>query len=168
MEQTMKELMAEIKEITKKQKSCNKIDEIRVMRTMLNDPDFNVSVYDKNKGYIGTKCPREEAVKFAANICSSVTGIDSKSAEELAGNYEFTKKDAIFLLDINREFAQTYLETGRKLPLVQSEKSQAEIFVKHIDEKEKSIPVADGVKQITTVAAYDKIVCRSKCPKYNK
>ena len=168
MEQTMKELMAEIKEATKKQRSSNKADEIRVMKAMLNDPDFTVSVYDKNKGYIGTKCPREEAVKFAAGICSSITGIDSKSADELANGYEFTKKDAIFLLDTNRTFTQVYLESGRKLPIIQGEKSQAEVFVKPIAEKEKAIPVAEGVKEIKKIAGYDKIVCRSKSPKYNK
>lgn len=168
MEQTMKELMAEIQEVTKKQKSCNKIDEIRVMRAMLNDPTFEVSVYDKNKGLLGTRCPREEAVKFVSNVCNAVTGIDSKSAEELANNYEFTKKDAIFLLDNSRDFTQTYLTTGRKLPLVQSETSQAEIFIKHIDEKEKSIPSGDGTKQITKVPGFDKIIAKSKNPKYHK
>lgn len=166
MEQTMKELMAEIREVTKKQKSCNKVDEIRVMRTMLNDPDFEVSIYDKNKGLIGTRSPRTEAVKFISNVCSAVTGIDSKSADELANNYEFTKKDAIFLLDNSRDFTQTYLSTGRKINIVQSEKSQAELLVKPIPEKEKAIPAGDGVKQITKVPGYDKIVAKSKCPKY--
>ena len=166
MEQTMNELMTEIREVTKKQKSCNKVDEIRVMRTMLNDPDFEVSIYDKNKGLIGTRCPRTEAVKFISNVCSAVTGIDSKSADELANGYEFTKKDAIFLLDNSRDFTQTYLTTGRKLPIVQSEKSQAELLVKSIPEKEKAIPAGDSVKQITKVPGYDKIVAKSKCPKY--
>ena len=161
----MKELMAEIKEVTKKQKSANKINEIQVMKAMLNDPDFTVSVYDKNKGFIGTKNPHEEAVKFAANICTSITGIDSKSADELASNYEFTKKDAIFMVDTAKTFVQTYMETGRKLPIIQSETSQAELLVKHVEAKEKNIP---GKSETTKVAAYDKVVCRSKCPKYNR
>ena len=78
MENNMKmdELMKEIKEITKNQHSSSKVDEIRVMRAMLNDPDFTVSVYDKNKGYIGTRCPREEAL----NVYSISIFISSLSA----------------------------------------------------------------------------------------
>ena len=165
MEQTMKELMAEIKEVTKKQKSASKVDEIRVMRTMLNDPDFTVGIYDKNKGYIGDRKPREEAVKFASNLCSAITGIDSKSASELASNYEFTKKDAIFMIENSRDFTQTYLNTGRKLPILQGEKAQAELIVREVPEKEKSIP---GTNNTTKVPAYDKIISKSKNPKYHK
>ena len=165
MEQTMKELMAEIQETTKKQKSANKIDEIRVMKGMLNDPDFSVSVFDKNKGYIGNRCPRQSAVDFVSNVCSAVTGIDNKSAAELAANYEFTKKDAIFMIENARDFIGTYLTTGRKLPLVQSETSQAEIFLRHVDAKEKNIP---GENKTVKVAPFDKVIAKSKSPKYNK
>src|SRR5574344_1891987 len=103
----MNDLMAEIRETTKKQKSASRVDEIRVMKTMINDPDFSVSIYDKNKGLIGSRCPREEAVKFVATTASAITGLDNKSAEELANNYEFSKKDAIFLIENGRDFNQT-------------------------------------------------------------
>lgn len=165
MEQTMKDLMKEIKEVTAKQRGASKVDEIRVMRTMLNDPDFTVSVYDKSKGLIGSRCPREEAIKFASNLCSSVTGIDSKSADELAANYEFTKKDAIFMIDNAKSFIQTYTASGRKLPILQSEDAQAEIFTRPIESKTKVIP---STGKTTTVPAYTKIICKSKCPKYAK
>lgn len=162
--QSMESLMSEIREITKKQKSSSRVDEVRVMRTMLNDPNFSVSIYDKNKGYIGKRCPREEACKFAANLSSAITGLDNKSATELANNYEFTKKDAIFLIENGRDFQQTYLSTGRKLPIVQSETSEAAIFLRHIDEKEKTVPNGKGS---TKVSAFDKVICKSKSPKYN-
>ena len=161
---TMNEIMNEIREVTKKQKSASRVDEVRVMKTMLNDPDFSVSVYDKNKGYVGKRCPREEACKFIGNITSNLTGLDSKSANELANEYEFTKKDAIFLIENNRDFTQTYLSTGRKLPIIQSETSEAAIFIRHIDEKEKAVPNKNGS---TKVSAFDKVICRSKSPKYN-
>ena len=164
---SMETLMGEIKEITKKQKSASRVDEIRVMRTMLNDPEFSVSVYDKNKGLIGTRCPREEAVKFSANVSAAITGLDNKSALELANNYEFTKKDAIFLLDNSRDFMQTYLSTGRKLPIVQAADSEAAILYREVESKEKNIPSSDGTKQTTTVPAFHKVICRSKSPKYN-
>ena len=162
--QSMKELMEEIRETTKKQKSSSRVDEIRVMRTMLNDPDFSVSIYDKNKGYVGKRCPREEACKFITNVASTITGLDMKSTGELANNYEFTKKDAIFLIENGRDFNQTYLSTGRKLPIIQSETSEAAIFIRHIDEKEKNVPNGKGV---TIVSSFDKVICRSKSAKYN-
>lgn len=164
---TMEELMAEIREITQKQKSSSRVDEIRVMRTMLNDPSFSVSVYDKNKGYIGTRCPREEAVKFAANLSSGITGLDTKSATALAENYEFSKRDAIFLIENGRDFMKTYLSTGRKLPIIQDTNAEASIFYRPTASKEKVVPTSDGGKQTTAVPGYNKVVCRSKSPKYN-
>lgn len=171
MENNMKmdELMKEIKEITKNQHSSSKVDEIRVMRAMLNDPDFTVSVYDKNKGYIGTRCPREEALKFVVNTSTAITGLDVKSARELAQNYEFTKRDASFLIENGRDFTQIYLETGRKYPIVQGEDSEAAIFLREVKSKEKSVPdsTTNSTKS-TIVPGYNKVVCRSRCPKYVK
>lgn len=163
----MKSLMKEIKEVTKKQKAASKADEVRVMRTMINDPDFSISIYDKNKGYIGKRCPREEAVKFATDITCAITGLDAKSASELANGYEFTKKDAIFLIDNCRDFVSTYLETGRKLPMVQSEKAEASLIVRPMESKTKTLPASIGGGS-SVVPAYNKIVCKSKSPKYNK
>ena len=166
---SMEQLMKEIKEVTKKQKSASRVDEIRVMKTMLNDKNFSVSIYDKNKGYIGQRSPREEAVKFVANVSAAVTGLDSKSAQGLAENYEFTKKDAIFLIENSRDFTQTYLQTGRKMPIVQGIDSEASIFCKPVQSKEKTVPAKDGEgTKTTTVPSYTKVVCRSKSPKYNQ
>ena len=174
--QSMKELMAEIKEVTKKQKAVSKVDEIKVMRTMLNDPDYSISIYDKTKGLVGTRCPREEAVAFIASVSSSITGLDSNSAKEIAKDYEFTKKDAIFLIENSKDFIGTYLETGRKLPIVQNETSQAALIMKHVESKDKKVSsilmgnsnnskVESGT---VTIPAFDKIVCKSNCPKYLK
>lgn len=164
---TMKELMSEIKETTKKQKSASRVDEVRVMRTMLNDPKFEVSIYDRNKGKIGTRSPREEAIKFVASTASAVTGLDVAQATELAQNYEFTKKDATFLIENARDFTSTYLETGRKLPMVQSAKTEASLIIRHVDQKTKKIPDNMG-GGTATVPAFDKVISKSKSPKYNK
>ena len=164
---TMNELMESIRQVTKKQKSASRVDEIRVMRTMINDPDYQVSIYDKNKGYIGTRCPREEAVKFVSNVTSAITGIESKSAYELSKRYEFTKKDACFLLENHKDFTQTYLSTGRKLPIVQSETAEAAIFSKELEERPKSVPDGTGSNKTSMIPPYTKVICRSKCPKYH-
>lgn len=162
----MDDLMKDIREITKKQKAASRVDEIRVMKTMLNDPNFTISIYDRNKGYIGTRNPREEALKFITNTAVAITGLDNKSAAELASKYEFTKKDAMFLIDNNRDFDTTYLSTGRKLPIVQSIDSEAAIFYRSVASREKLVPSGDSSKS-TTVPAYNKVICRSKCPKYH-
>ena len=165
----MSNLMDEIREVTKKQKASSRVDEVRVMRTMLNDPDFSISIYDKNKGYIGTRCPREEAVKFAGSISSSITGLDSRSANELAKNYEFTKKDAIFLIENGRDFTSTYLSTGRKLPIVQNKTTEASLLLRPIEAKTKTVPSNDNTtKNTTVVPAFDKVICKSRSPKYNE
>lgn len=158
----MEELMKEIHEATKKQRSANKTDEVNVMRTMLNDADFSVAVYDRSKGYIGQRSPREESRKFIANITSSLTGIEYKNATELANEYEFSKKDASFLIENGKDFISTYLTTGRKLPLIQTEDSEAALLLRHIDSKEKQVP--DG--STTVIPEFNKVVCKSKCPKY--
>lgn len=164
---TMKALMKEIKEVTQKQKSASRVDEVRVMRTMLNDPNFKVSIYDRNKGLVGTRSPREEAVKFVASTSSAITGLDQTQATELANNYEFTKKDAAFLIENARDFTSTYLETGRKLPIVQSEKTEASLIVRHVEKKTKKIP--DNLGGGTAIVpAFDKVISKSKSPKYNK
>ena len=56
-------LVSEIKKSTK-QISINKVDEVRVMRSMLNDSEFTIGVYDRAQGYVGQKCPHNDAVKF--------------------------------------------------------------------------------------------------------
>lgn len=162
----MQDLMKQIQEITMKQKSQNKGDEVAVAQTLLNDPDFQVGIYDKNKGLIGTRNVHEEAVKFVANISAEITGLDKKTAEDLASQYTFTKKDANFIINTSRDFVQTYLKTGRKFNLVQSEDTEANIFLKPTPAKEKLIPTKDGTKLVKT-GAYQKVACKSGCPKYN-
>ena len=158
--------MKQIQEITMKQKSQNKGDEVAVAQTLLNDPDFQVGIYDKNKGLIGTRNVHEEAVKFVANISAEITGLEKKTAEELASKYTFTKKDANFIINTSRDFVQTYFKTGRKFNLVQSEDAEANIFLKPTPAKEKLIPTKDGTKLVKT-GAYQKVACKSGCPKYN-
>ena len=164
--QSMQELMKQIQEITVKQKSQNKGDEVAVAQALLNDPDFQVGIYDKNKGLIGTRNVHEEAVKFITNVTSEITGLEKKTTEDLASKYTFTKKDANFIINTSRDFIQTYLKTGRKLNIVQAEDAEANIFLRPTVAKEKLIPTKEGTKLVKT-GAYQKVACKSGCPKYN-
>ena len=151
-----------------KQKSINKVDEIRVMRCMLNDPDFSLGVYDKNLGYVGQRCPHNEAVNFVTNIISGATGLDRKDSRHLASNYEFTKRDATFLLDNMRDFLTVYTDTGRKINIMQTDKTEACLMTRDIPAGVKNVPDKNNPgqsKQIKT-SAYTKLVSATRCPKY--
>lgn len=164
-QESMAELMDQIKEVTKKQKSQNVSDELKVQKCMLNDPDFKVGVYDKKKGLIGERCPREEAINFISEVSSEITGLDKESSFNLAKNYEFSKKDAQFFLNMNRDFTTTYLKTGRKLGIIQSEDCEASLLYRPTASREKIVPGKDGTK-VTTVPGYTKLISKSKAPKY--
>ena len=119
-------------------------DELRVMRSMLNDSSYQVDVYGKN-GKEGALCPYDEARNIAANIIKTGAGIPASEAVELAQKYEFTKSDAQSMIAISKEFVNTYLETGRKLPLGGREKSNISIARKIKEERVSSFPVKVGV-----------------------
>ena len=76
-------LVSEIKKNTN-QIAINKVDEVRVMKSMLNDKNFSIGVYDKTICYVGQRSPHNEAVKFVKNIVAGTTGLDNKDALLLA------------------------------------------------------------------------------------
>lgn len=150
------------------QVSVNKVDEVRVMTSMLNDKDFTLGVYDKTQGYMGQKSPHNEAVKFVKNVISGATGLDNKDSMHLAENYQFTKKDANFLLSNMRDFLTVYTGTGRKINVIQSATIDASLFTKEIKASEKLVPDKDnpGATKKVPTSGYTKLVSSSKCPKY--
>lgn len=163
----LEQIVHDIKKSTNKI-AVNKVDEIRVMTSMLNDKEFTIGVYDKTQGYIGQKSPHNDAVKFVKNIISGSTGLDSKDSMHLAENYEFTKKDSNFLLNNMRDFVTVYMSTGRKLNIIQSADTDASLFTKPIKATEKLIPDKDNpgsTKKVPTLG-YTKLVSSSKCPRY--
>lgn len=162
----LSKIIEEIKS-TVNQKSINKVDEIKVMRAMLNDPKFSIGVYDKNLGYIAQRYPREEAVEFVKGIIQSTTGLDSKDSRHLAENYEFSRKDAAFMINNARDFINVYMESGRKLNIMQNENTEASIFTKVINGGKKTIPDNNsGENRDIDVVPYIKLVSSSKCPRY--
>jgi hypothetical protein len=167
MTNNMDDLMREIKGSINNQKTQSMADQIRVQQTLLNDPDYKVGIWDRRKGKVGERCPREEAVKFISDIATNLTGLDKKAADEVAAKYQFTKKDAMFFLNMNHDFTQTYLQTGRKLNIVQTADSEASVFYRASATREKLVPGKNG-SITTTVPAFQKLVCKSRCPKYLK
>lgn len=164
-QQTVSDLMTEIKQVTAHQKAQSITDQIKVQRAMLNDPTYKVSIFDKRNGKVGERCPREEAVRFLSDKVSDITGLDKKSTEDLTKDYEFSKKDAIFFLNMNQDFNSTYLTTGRKLNIMQTEDCEASVFLKATPSKQKIIPSKNG-SRLVTIPSYNKLVSKSRVPKY--
>lgn len=164
----LEELIQDIRKKTTNQIAINKVDEVRVMKCMLNDPDFRVGVYDKNVGYITERSPHEEAVNFVKNIIAGSTGLDGKDSRHLAENYEFTKRDASFLLENMRDFLQVYSGTGRKINIMQTAATEACLYTKPVKASSKQVPDKDnpGTTKTITTAPYIKLISLSKAPKY--
>ena len=112
-------------------------------------------VYDKN-GVSGSYCPYEESRIMLSSIIKDTTKINSAEASELAYNYEFGKKESTIMVGISKEFVNTYIETGRKLPLGGREKSNISLAKKVKPAKANTYPKkvgvnADGTDKYETV-----------------
>ena len=172
MDAKKSELEQVISDIKKRatQVAINRVDEVTVMRSMINDPDFYIGIYDKNQGYIGQRSPRAEAVNFAKNIISNTTGLDSKDSKFLAENYKFTKRDANFLVTNMKDFLTVYTSTGRKINVIQNAETEASLYTREVPAGKKCVPDKDapgGSREVETTP-YTKLVSVTRCPKYKK
>lgn len=140
---TVRALINEI-DSTRTQTSASAKDEVRVMKEMLNCPDFKVDVYGKS-GVEGQYCPYEESRIMVSNIIKDTTKINAKEAMELSSNYEFGKQEATIMVGLSKEFINTYMETGRKLPLGGRETSNISIAKKVKKERIGNTPRKVGV-----------------------
>ena len=137
---SVRELINEIN-TTRTQASSKAKDEIRVMKAMLNEPNFKVDVYGKS-GVEGQYCPYEESRIMVSNI---TTKISQQEAMNLANSYEFGNQESAIMVGLSKEFINTYIETGRKLPLGGREKSNISISKKIKEERVGSTPKKVGV-----------------------
>lgn len=114
-------------------------DEVKVMRAMLNDKDYEVQVYNKD-GVAGTLSPYRESRELISSVIASTTKISSQEAEQLAEQHEFNKAESLNMINISKEFINTYLETGRKLSLGGREDSDISIAKKVVKETTRKCP----------------------------
>lgn len=177
--QSVKELIGEIKEGLSQVSSSSK-DEVRIMKAMLNDFDYKVDVYGKVEdgyGVVGTYCPAEDARNMISGIISSAAKVPQAEATELAKSYEFKKRDAESMIDISKEFVNTFLQTNRKLPLGAREMSNVSLSLKTVKPTIKPYPLKVGINEDGTarytkanaaVKAHESIKVFSPCPKWVK
>ena len=173
---TVKELIKEIT-TTRTQTSANSKDEVRVAQAMLNDPSYVVDIYAKN-GVVGQYCPYTEMRQVTAAIIKDTTKITAKEAEELAGKYQFGKAEAQSMVNFSKEFINTYIETGRKLPLGGRARSNVQLAKKVKESRPASFPAAtsidaNGEKVYTTQSngmspEFDTIRVYGSAPKWLK
>lgn len=130
MSETMK-LVKEIKEGLSQRGSSQK-DEVRVMQAMLNDKGYTVDVYG-NTGKVGEYCPSEDARKMTASVLAATTKISRDEAEHLASEHNYTKAEAASMVNIGKEFINTYIETDRKLPLGGRKESNVALIGREIE-----------------------------------
>lgn len=170
------ELIKEIKE-NLNQKSASQKDEVRVMKAMLNDKDYEVGVYS-SEGKIGTFNPSKTARQMMSSVISSAAKITQAESESMMADYEFKKSEAESMVSISKEFVNTYVKTGRKLPLGGRETSNVSISEKHVEEvKGRIYPKKIGVnddgsnrygKGLTDIKAHDTLRIEGPCPKWVK
>lgn len=172
----MENVMTLIEEIqgSIKKKSASQKDEVKIMRAMLNDKEYVVDVYDKT-GVIGQVCPANDAREMAASIISGATRIPYEEAKSLADNYEFKRNEAASMVEISKEFVNTYLDTGRKISLGGRVDKDISIYQDSLESKEKTYPKRIGEDEngkpkyerpITVIPAHKSAKTESGCPEW--
>lgn len=163
------ELVNEIKE-SLSQSSASQKDEVRVMESMLNDKDYKVGVYTK-AGKVDEYCPYEDSRKMISNIISKTAKVPTAEAKILADEFEFGKSESTTMVNLSKEFVNTYVGTGRKLPLGGRENMNASLSISHVEAKTKQYPVGGfGSKDRgeVEIPAHDRLKAAAPCPVWKK
>lgn len=171
----MKSTLELVKEIRENltQRSSSQKDEVAVMQAMLNDESYVVDVYGST-GKIGTYSPYEDARKLTASLLVSTTKISKDEAELLAKEHTFSKAEAASFINIGKEFINTYIDTGRKLPLGGREKSNVSLIGKEVPASVSRYPrkITDGNGHVRyenaekKVPAHKTIKTSGPCPSW--
>ena len=171
--ENVRELVKEIRD-NLSQKSSSQKDEARVMKAMLNDREYEVGIYGK-EGKEGTINPAKEARAMIASVMTSAAKIPVAEAEKLAEAHEFKKSEAANMINISKEFVNTYLETDRKLPLGGRETSDVSLIRKEVKESTRTYPSKVGVNEDGTpryehvpvkVKAHNSVKVVAPCPEW--
>ena len=117
---TVQSLVKEIKDGLSQVSSSAK-DEVRVMQAMLNDTEYEVGVYT-NSGFKENYNPAKDFKGMLSGVIASTTKISKEEASSLANAHEVTKSEATTMVNVSKEFVNTYISTGRKLPFGGREK----------------------------------------------
>jgi len=171
----VQDLVSSIKE-TITQTTSSRKDEVAVVKAMLNDKEYEVAIWSKD-GKIGTYNPSESMRDFLAIGMSKSAKLPIAEAKELVSVHEFGNKEAENVLGFSKEIVNTFLQTGRKLPLGGRKNSDVSFSLKPVAAGERRFPTVLGIdengKKIpgsgkTFVPAYESIKVYSPCPVWLK
>lgn len=169
VEKMVKEIRDNLSQVSSSQK-----DEVTIMQAMLNDSTYKVGVY-KKEGLVNTYCPAEDAREMLGRIIASTTKMNGQEAKALSDGYQFTKSDATTMIGISKEFVNTYLTTGRKLPMGGRANSDASLEIKEVEAKTSGFPKKVGVDkdgkpiykiEQVEIPAHTGIKSSSPCPSW--
>ena len=172
---TVKGLLGEISSGLS-QVSSSKKDEVRVMQAMLSDPSYEVNVYGK-EGVVGTYNPTNDFRHMCASVISNAAKVPMAEAEQLMTDYSVKKSEAESMVNVSKEFVNTFIQTGRKLPLGPREKSDVSLSIKRVDASTRLYPKKVGVnddgtdrysKTATTMPAHESVRVYAPCPSWVK
>ena len=112
-----------------------------------------------------------------SGVVAATTKITNTEAEQLVADYEFKKSDAVTMIDFSKDYINTALSTGRKIPLGATATSNISISKKEVEAKTRHYPKRVGVNDDgsprcetaeATVPAHESIRVFSPCPAYIK
>lgn len=172
MSTNLQEVLTTIKESVK-QHSASVKDEITVMQSMLNDRDYGVEIYRKSGPTGEFYYPAQEFRGMVSDIVASTTKIGKDEANAIIDDYEFKRSQAKVMVDLSKEFINTYLETDRKIKLGGRQTSNVSLIKKDFPAGKRRYPSRIGItdngeaiiepKEIW-VDAYTGIKASSPCP----
>lgn len=117
---------------------ANKEAEINVMKELLNDKSFKVGIYKEGEGKVGEYSPYEDRQQIVTEIIEHAN-ISKAEAAELASLYEFSKKSASAMVNLSKEFVNTYIGSGIPMNFGGRENINLKLKSKEVPEKEITI-----------------------------
>ena len=174
----MESVVELLKSIASENDTCtaSKKDEVRVMRAMMNDTKYKVGVYG-NEGKKDEFNPSTVMREVCASVISGAAKIPANEANALLKDYEFKRADAERMVEFSKECVNTYLHTGRKLPLGGRKASNISLALKDVPAGERTYPKVvdidkDGNKIYapgkTYVPAYESVRVFAPAPVWKK
>lgn len=114
---------------------------------------------------------------MCASVIANAAKVPTAEAEQLMSDYVVRKGEATSMVNISKEFVNTFLQTGRKLPLGPRETSDVSLSLKKVEASTRLYPQKVGVnddgsdrysKAPTTVPAHESVRVHAPCPPWVK
>lgn len=156
------------KNLKKKMFSRDSFNELLVI--YLNDSEFKSHIMEKNGDSVKkvSTYPVKKFRKILYNILVDF-GVDPKDAETVKNDYKFTTKTVDGLYEFITDFLYQYLQTGRKLKLLNKENVEASIYLQDKEaEEHQERKFQKEILGYYDAAKHSILKSESKCPEWKK